>query len=101
MTQPTDRTVESIRAAHLQTVEATRAVAAQALTTVARALYAAAATVLALMCVVYVGSAMRTGSADWPGGYWFAVVPLVVAAVTLHLGAAKIARPSTLGGSAD
>ena len=28
MSQPTDRTVESIRAAHLRTVEATRAVAA-------------------------------------------------------------------------
>jgi len=101
MTQPTDRTFESIRAAHLQTVEATRAVAAQAIIAVARALYAAAATVLVLMCAVFVGSAMRTGSADWPGGYWFAVVPLVVAAVTLHLGAARIARPSTLGGSAD
>ena len=93
MTQPTDRTVESIRAAHLQTVEATRAVAAQAIIAVARALYAAAATVLVLMCAVFVGSAMNTGTAVWPDGYWFAVVPLVVAAVTLHLGAAKIARP--------
>jgi len=36
---------------------------------------------------------MNTGVAVWPDGYWFAVVPLVVAAVTLHLGAAKIARP--------
>ena len=101
MTQPTDRTVESIRAAHLQTVEATRAVAAQAITAVARALYAAAAAVLVLMCVVYVGSAMETDTAVWPGEYWFAVVPLVAAAVTLHLGAAKVARPSSPGGSTD
>ena len=99
MTQPSDRTVESIRTAHLQTVEATRAVAAQALTTAAWALYAAAAAVVVLRFVVFVSSAMKTGAADWPGEYWFAVVPLAVAAVTLHLGAAKIARPSTAGAS--
>ena len=93
MTQPTDHTVESIRAAHLRTVEATRAVAAETLTTVAWALYAAAASVVVLMFVAYAGSAMRTGDADWPGQYWFAVVPLGVAAVTLHLGVARIARP--------
>lgn len=94
MTQPTDRTVESIRAAHLQTVDATRAVAAQALKTAAWALYAAAAAVLLLMFVDFVGSAMRTGAADWPSGYWFAVVPLAVAAVTLHVGAVRVARSS-------
>ena len=93
MTQPTDHTVESIRAAHLRTVDAIRAVAAQALTTVAWALYAAAAAVLLLMFVDFVGSAMRSGAADWSGGYWFAVVPLAVAAVTLHVGAARVARP--------
>ena len=92
MTEPRDRTVESIRAAHLRTVDATRAVAAQALTTAAWALYAAAAAVLVLMFVEYAGTAMSTGAADWPDGYWFAVVPLAVAAVTLHVGAARVAR---------
>ena len=93
MTQPTHRTIESILAAHLQTIEATRAVAAQALTAAAWALYAAAGSVVVLMFVVYAGSAMRTGTAVWPGKYWFTVVPLVVAAVTLHLGAVRIGRP--------
>jgi hypothetical protein len=95
MNQPTDRTVESIRAAHLQTVAATRAVAAQALTTVAWALYAAAAAVLVLMFAEYVASGMRTGVADWPGGHWYAVAPLAVAAVTLQLGAARVGQSGT------
>ena len=94
MTEPTDRTVESIRTAHLQTVDATRVVAAQALTTAAWALYAAAAAVLLLMIVDYVGTAMKTGASDWPGGLWFAVGPLAAAAVTLHFGAARLARSS-------
>ena len=101
MTQPADRTVASIRAAHLQTVEATRAIAAQAITTVARALYAAAATVFVLMVLVYVGAAMESGTSDWPGEHWFAVVPLVVAGVTLHLGGARLARPSSPEGIVD
>lgn len=92
MTPPTDRTVESIRAAHLQTVVATRAVAAQVLAVAAWALYAAAAAVLLLMFVYAVGHAMRTGDEDWPAAGWFAFVPLAVAAVMLHVGAARVAR---------
>ncbi len=92
MSQPTDPTVKSIRAAHLRTVEATQALAARVLMTAARALYAAAATVLVIMCVVYVQTAMSAGVADWPGHYWFAVLPLVVAGATLHHGAATLAR---------
>jgi len=92
MTQPTHHTVESIRAAHLQNVEATRAVAAQVLVTVAKALYAAAASLFLLVGLVYTVDAMKDGRADWPGGYCFAVVPLVAAGVTLHLGATRVAR---------
>ena len=95
MTEPTDRTVESIRVAHLRTVDATRAVAAQALTAAAWALYAAAAAVLVLMFVYSVGHAMRTGAEDWPAAGWFAFVPLSVAAVMLHVGAARVARTPT------
>lgn len=93
MIQPADRTIESVRAAHLQTVEATRAVAAQILTTAATALYAAAATVFMLMVVIFIRVGVKTGVTDWPGRYWFAVLPLVVAGVTLHLGAHKMGRP--------
>ena len=92
MTQPTHRTVESIRAAHLQTVEATRVVAGQVLLTVAKALYAAAASLFLVVGLVYAVDAMKDGRADWPGTACFEVVPLVAAGVMLHLGAARVAR---------
>jgi hypothetical protein len=95
MDQPTDRTVESIRAAHLQTVAATRGIAAQALAAVAWALYAAAGSVVVLMFLEYVASGMRTGFADWPGAHWYAVAPLAVAAVTLQVGAARVGQSGT------
>jgi hypothetical protein len=92
MTQPTDFTVKSIHAAHLRTVEATQALAVRVLMTVASALYVAATTVLVLMGVAYVLTAMSAGVSDWPGQYWFAVLPLVAAGATLHHGAARLTR---------
>lgn len=91
MAQPRDRTVESVRAAHFQTIEATRAVAAQVLVLVAGALYAAAVSLFLIVGIVYAADAMKDGSADWPGGACFAGVPLVVAGLVLHLGSGKVA----------
>ncbi len=67
-----------------------RVVVRQALNGVALALIAAAVTVFVMMVVVFI-SPEYADERDWPGSYWFAVVPLLVAAASLNLSAARIA----------
>ena len=76
-----DRTTEL----HVVQAENTKLVAARVLTGLSLALLGAAAAEGVLMFVLWTYSAVSTGTADFPGGYWFAVVPMLVAAGILHL----------------
>jgi hypothetical protein len=60
-------------------------VATQVLNALALASLLAAVTVFALMCVEY--GAVEEYDRDWPGRYWYAVVPLLVAATSLAIAA--------------
>jgi hypothetical protein len=75
-----DRTTEL----HVVQAENTKLVAARVLNGVALALLGAAASEGVLMFVLWVYSAVHTGTADFPGSYWFAVVPMLVGAGILH-----------------
>jgi hypothetical protein len=75
-----DRTTEL----HVVQAENTRLVAARVLNGFALALLGAAASEALLMFVLWVYSAVHTGSADFPGEYWFAVVPMLVGAGVLY-----------------
>jgi hypothetical protein len=75
-----DRTTEL----HVVQAENTKLVAAHVLKGFALALIGAAVSEVLLMFVLWVYSAVHTGSADFPGHYWFAVVPMLVSAGVLH-----------------
>jgi hypothetical protein len=76
-----DRTTEL----HVVQAENTKLVAARVLTGFALALLGGAAAEVVLMFVSWVYSAMQAdGSADFPGRYWFTVVPMLVGAAILQ-----------------
>ena len=74
---------EAILAAHQQTIAEHRRLVAQVLRYLAVVLVAVAGTVFGLMVLAYLASGDSRYDRDWPGRYWFAVLPLLVAAVGL------------------
>ena len=73
----------AILAAHQQTIAEHRRLVAQVLRYLAVVLVAVAGTVFGLMVLAYLVSGDSRYDRDWPGRYWFAVLPLLVAAVGL------------------
>jgi formate hydrogenlyase subunit 3/multisubunit Na+/H+ antiporter MnhD subunit len=60
-------------------------VAAQVLNALALASLLAAVSVFVLMCVDYFS--VEEYDRDWPGRYWYAILPLLVAATSLAIAA--------------
>ncbi len=67
-----------------------REIAAEVLRAIAKALYVAAAVIFSLMVVVFMRTSSQTGQSDWPGRYWFALLPTLAAAVTLTVSARQV-----------
>jgi MFS family permease len=70
----------------------TTEVVARALSVMALALALAAGTLFAMVLLVY----LSDDFGGWPGRFWFAIVPLLVAAATLQLGAVRLRDPEVL-----
>ncbi len=70
----------------------TTEVVAGALSVMALALALAAGTLLAMVLLVY----LSDDFGGWPGRYWFAIVPMLVAAATLQVGAVRLRDPDVL-----
>ena len=83
-----DRTTEL----HVAQTENTKLVAARVLTAFALALLAASAAEVLLMMGSWIYSAMWADTPDFPGRYWFAVVPMVVCALVLQARARALTR---------
>ena len=81
MTEVNRRTPEAILAAHRQTIAENRRLVAQVLRYLAVVLVSVAGTVFGLMVLAYLASGDSGYDRDWPGRYWFAVLPLLVAAL--------------------
>jgi hypothetical protein len=95
MTEANRRTPEAILAAHRQTIAENRRLVAQVLRYLAVVLVAVAGTVFGLMVLAYLASGDSKYDRDWPGRYWFAVLPLLVAAVGLKATGEKVKNPSS------
>ncbi|GAA2145126.1 hypothetical protein GCM10009844_19460 [Nocardioides koreensis] len=85
-----DRTTEL----HVAQTENTKLVAARVLSAFAFAfaLLAASAAEVLLMMGSWIYSAMWADTPDFPGSYWFAVVPMVVCALVLQARARGLTR---------
>lgn len=70
--------------------ERNRKVAGELLLHLAGALYLAALVLLFLMLLLWGETADQTGFADFPGRYCLALFPVLVVAVTLHVGSERI-----------
>ena len=78
---------------HVAQVESTKLLAAYVLSALALSLWGAAAVELVLMVVAWVRPAfVHGGGSDFPGRYWFAVLPMVTAAV-LHVRSRSLRNP--------
>ena len=76
-----DRTAEM----HVAQVEHTNQVTAFVLSALATSLLGAACVELVLMVLLWIRSGWENGGdADFPGRYWFAVLPMLTAAAILH-----------------
>ena len=95
MTEANRRTPEAILAAHRQTIAENRRLVAQVLRYLAVVLVAVAGTVFGLMVLAYLVSGDNRYDRDWPGRYWFAVLPLLVAAVGLKATGDRVKNPSS------
>ena len=84
----TDRTTEL----HVAQTENTKLVAARVLTAFALALLGAAAAEVLLMVGSWIYSAMWADTPDFPGRYWFAVVPMIVGAIVLQARSRTLTR---------
>ncbi|QNN53751.1 hypothetical protein [Nocardioides mesophilus] len=96
MAEATRSTPEAILAAHRRAVAENRRLVAQVLRSLGGVLVAVAGTVLALMVLAYWVSGASFYTRDWPGRYWFVVLPLLVAALGLRLTADKVEKVRSL-----
>ena len=79
---------------HVAQVENTRLLAAYVLGALALSLWGAAGVELVLMVLAWIRSAfMHGGTGDFPGRYWFVVLPLVTAAAVLQVRGRGLRKP--------